>query len=56
MPPYAVFHLGLHCLPKCLFTSIQNEKRLTLKAPRKKMNLKMLSAANNCLALLMNYV
>ena len=22
--PYAAFHLGLHCLPKYLFTSIQN--------------------------------
>ena len=26
MCPYAAFHLGLHCLPKYLFTSIQNEK------------------------------
>ena len=28
MPPYmyVLFHLGLHCLPKNLFTSIQNEK------------------------------
>ena len=26
MPPYASFHLGLHCLPKYLFTSIQNDK------------------------------
>ena len=26
MPPYATFHLGLHCLPKYLFTGIQNEK------------------------------
>ena len=23
---YAAFHLGLHCLPKYLFTGIQNEK------------------------------
>ena len=26
MPPYAAFHLGLHCLPKYLFTITQNEK------------------------------
>ena len=26
MPPYVVFHLRLHCLPKYLFTGIQNEK------------------------------
>ena len=26
MPPYAAFHLGLHYLPKYLFTVIQNEK------------------------------
>ena len=26
IPPYATFHLGLHCLPKNLFTGIQNEK------------------------------
>ena len=26
MPPYVAFHLGLHCLPKYLFTSYQNEK------------------------------
>ena len=26
MPPYGVFHLGLHCLPKYLFTGIQNEQ------------------------------
>ena len=26
MPPYATFHLGLHCLPKYMFTSIQNLK------------------------------
>ena len=25
MPSYATFHLGLHCLPKYLFTGIQNE-------------------------------
>ena len=25
MPPYATFNLGLHCLPKYLFTGIQNE-------------------------------
>ena len=25
MPPYAAFHLGFHCLPKYLFTGIQNE-------------------------------
>ena len=25
MPHHAAFHLGLHCLPKYLFTSIQNE-------------------------------
>ena len=24
--PYASFYLGFHCLPKYLFTSIQNEK------------------------------
>ena len=26
MQPYAAFHLSLHCLPKNLLTSIQNEK------------------------------
>ena len=26
MPPYVSFHLGLHFLPKYLFTGIQNEK------------------------------
>ena len=26
MPPYVAFHLGLHCLPKHLFTGIKNEK------------------------------
>ena len=26
MLPYVAFHLGLHCLPKYMFTSIQNEK------------------------------
>ena len=26
MPPYAAFHLGLHCLPKDQFTGILNEK------------------------------
>ena len=26
MPPYAAFHRGLHCLPKYLFTGIQNAK------------------------------
>ena len=26
MPLYGVFHLGLHCLPKYLFTGIQYEK------------------------------
>ena len=26
MLPYATFHLGLHCLSKYLFTSIQNVK------------------------------
>ena len=30
MPPYAAFHLGLHCLSKYLFTGIQNEKSYTL--------------------------
>ena len=25
MPPYAAFHLGLHCLPKYLFTSNLNK-------------------------------
>ena len=25
--PYAAFHLGLHCLPKYLFTAFQNDKR-----------------------------
>ena len=28
MPHYAAFHLGLHYLPKYLFTVIQNEKGL----------------------------
>ena len=28
MPPYGVFHLGLPCLPKYLFTGIQNEKKM----------------------------
>ena len=26
MPPYAAFHLGLHCFLKYLFTGILNEK------------------------------
>ena len=26
MLPYVALHLGLHCLPKYLFTSIKNEK------------------------------
>ena len=26
MPPYAAFHLCLHCLPKYLFTGMQNER------------------------------
>ena len=26
IPSYAAFHLGLHCLPKYLFTHTQNEK------------------------------
>ena len=26
MLPYAAFHLGLHCLPKYLFTGIKSEK------------------------------
>ena len=26
MPLFAAFHLGVHSLPKVLFTSIQNEK------------------------------
>ena len=26
LPPYAANHLGLHCLPKYLFTGLQNEK------------------------------
>ena len=26
MPPYVTFHLGLHWLPKYLFTGFQNEK------------------------------
>ena len=25
MPPYVAFHLGWHCLPKYIFTGIQNE-------------------------------
>ena len=29
MPPYAAFHLDLHCLPKNLFTGIQNEMGYT---------------------------
>ena len=28
MPPYAVFYLDLNCLPKYLFTDIQNEMDL----------------------------
>ena len=28
MPPYAAFHLCLHCLPKNLFAGIRNEKGL----------------------------
>ena len=27
MPPYGVFYLGVHCLPKYLFTGIQSEKK-----------------------------
>ena len=30
MRPYAAFHLGLQCLPKDLFTSVQNEKGYTI--------------------------
>ena len=30
MPPYAAFHVGLHCLPKYLFTSIQNKMLICL--------------------------
>ena len=26
MTPYVAFHLGLHCLPKYMFTGIQNDK------------------------------
>ena len=26
IPPYVAFHLGLHCLPKYLFTGIQDSK------------------------------
>ena len=26
MPTYVAFHLGLHCLPKYVFTGIQTEK------------------------------
>ena len=26
MPHNVAFHLGLHCLPKYMFSSIQNEK------------------------------
>ena len=26
MPLYVAFHLGLHCLPKYIFTDIQNER------------------------------
>ena len=26
MPPYAAFYLGLHCLPKYLFTATRNER------------------------------
>ena len=26
MPPYGAFHLDLHCMPKYMFTGIQNEK------------------------------
>ena len=29
MPPFAAFHLGLHCLPKYLFISTQNKKDYT---------------------------
>ena len=32
LPPYVAFHLGLHCLPKYLFTSIQNEKGYDITA------------------------
>ena len=28
MPHYAAFHKGLHCLPKNVFSCIQNEKKL----------------------------
>ena len=30
MPHHAAFHLGLHCLPKYLFTSIQSGKGYSL--------------------------
>ena len=31
MPPYASLHLGLHCLSKYLFITIQNEELMRLK-------------------------
>ena len=31
MTHYAAFHLGLHCLPKYLFTGNQNEKGSKIK-------------------------
>ena len=27
MQPHVAIYLGVHCLPKCMFTGIQNEKR-----------------------------
>ena len=29
MPPYAAFHLGLHCLPRYVFTGSQNVKDIS---------------------------
>ena len=36
MPHYAAFHQGLRCLPKNLFTGIQNEKGLRWSIARYK--------------------
>ena len=35
MQHFAAFHLGLHCLPKYLFTGMQNEKGHTNRSIHK---------------------
>ena len=39
MPPYAAFHLGLHCLPKYLCTRLTNDSACILKAEPGKLDI-----------------